>query len=72
MIKRFLLLFLVIVLIIGFFHFGGSIHFDGYIPKISFDGDWNEIGSTIGNAFGNFWRSFVAAFKATGEQSPTT
>lgn len=72
MIKRLLLLFLVVAVIIGFFHFGGSISIVDGVPKISFTGDWKEIGSAIGKALGEFWRSFVAAFKATGEQSPTT
>lgn len=71
MIKRFLLLFLVIVLIIGFFHFGGSISIVDGVPKISFTGDWKEIGRTVGKALGEFWRSFVAAFKSSAAPTPT-
>lgn len=70
MIRRLLLLFLVVAVIIGFFHFGGSISIVDGVPKISFTGDWKEIGSAIGKALGEFWRSFVAAFKSSAAPTP--
>ena len=60
--KKLLSLVIIAALLLGFFAFGGSISIKEGIPKVTFTGDWQTIGATIGAALRQFINGFNSTF----------